>query len=366
MLKILFDHQAFSLQRYGGISRYFANLYHASQNQTECLSAISVLYSKNYYIKDYPGALGSTLGSILLNKERKIYKWNAKYSKYIIDKNDFDVFHPTYYDPYFIDHIKKPVVITIHDMIHEKFPDYFDTGDSSAYNKRLCIEKADHIIAISDATKKDIQHFYNIPDEKITVIHHGFQPFEVKEKQKSLSQQNYLLYVGDRRAYKNFSLFITAITPLLKKDSSLKIMCIGGGNFKQAELEIIMRLKIQNQIFQLTASDDDLIKLYENAIAFIYPSLCEGFGLPLLEAFQHDCPIVASDIDCFREIGGNAVQYFDPYIEQDILYNIEQIIDNESLRKTLIENGRRQLLKFPISLCTEKTINVYKTLAQNN
>lgn len=366
MLRILFDHQTFSLQRYGGISRYFANLYHAAQSLTESSSTISILYSNNYYIADHPGALGNTLGSILLKNDRKIYKWNTKYSKYLINNNNFDVFHPTYYDPYFIEYIKKPVVITIHDMIHERFPEYFDPGDSSAHNKRLCIEKADHIIAISAATKKDIQYFYNIPDEKITVIHHGFEPFEVKEKEKTLSRQNYLLYVGDRRAYKNFSLFITAITPLLKKDPSLKIICVGGGNFKQAELEIITRLKIQNQISQVTASDNELAKLYENAIAFIYPSLCEGFGLPLLEAFQHECPIVASDIDCFREIGGNAIQYFNPYIEQDILYNIEQIIKNKNLRKTLIENGRHQLLKFPIRLCTEKTMNVYKTLAQNS
>ena len=362
MIKILFDHQTFSLQRYGGISRYFANLYVGMQNRPDISSDLSILYSQNHYIKDQPGILGNTLGGLLLRKQKGRYKWNQKYSSHVISQNKMDVFHPTNHDPYFLDQIKKPFVLTVHDMIHEKLPQYFDTGDDAAYAKRLCIERADHLIAISEATKRDLQHFYKIADDKISVIHHGFEAKTVYEPNINTEPGDYLLYVGDRRAYKNFPLFLVAVAPLLKS-ASLKLICAGGGEFKRAETEQLFRLKIQHLVSQRSVSDEDLSALYRNAKAFIYPSLYEGFGLPLLEAFQNRCPVVASDIACFREVADDALEYFDPNDPQHITASIEAVINNADLSRKLIQAGERQLLKFPISSCLEKTINVYKHLA---
>ncbi len=359
-MKILFDHQTFSLQHYGGISRYFANIHHALQKQDDLESSISVLYSDNYYIADSPGILGAGLGPFLLPTQKKIYKWNKKYSKYKIGKNDFDVLHPTYYEPYFLKHLKKPFVLTVHDMIHEKFPQYFGAGDVFANYKRSCIEKASHIIAISESTKKDIQYYLNIPEERISVIHHGFQPFTIKEKTATeIDDQNYLLYVGDRNIYKNFYGFIEAITPLLKKDPDLKVVCAGGGNFQSAEVEFLLRQQVLNQVVQEDAPDERLGLLYKNARAFIFPSFYEGFGLPLLEAFNGGCPVITSNTSCFSEVCGDAAAYFDPYNTDSMRSQIEYILYNKTQANNLRIKGAERLTHFPIEKSIENTINIY-------
>ena len=156
MIKVLFDHQTFSLQRYGGISRYFANVYHTIQKQNDIQAKISALYTNNYYLKDFNGLLSNNAVGKLIFKERvRGYLWNRAYSKRVIDKNDFDIFHPTYYHTYFLERLKKPFVLTVHDMIHEIMPEYFPNDDNSSSEKRQCIEKASHIIAISENTKRD-------------------------------------------------------------------------------------------------------------------------------------------------------------------------------------------------------------------
>ncbi|WP_432713740.1 glycosyltransferase family 4 protein [Pedobacter sp.] len=365
MLNILYDHQTFSLQRYGGISRYFANLHHETLKQEGINSSISILYSNNHYIQDSQRQLNKSLGKLLLHKQKKVYKWNEKYSRYMIGGNDFDVLHPTYYNPYFLQNLKKPFVLTVHDMIHEKFPDYFDTGDNTPYHKRLCIEKANHIIAISESTKNDIQLYHKIPESKISVVHHGFEPLTHEGNPTANSQhQNFLLYIGDRRSYKNFFRLLMAIAPLLKKDTSLRLICAGGGALQCAEMELILRLNILNQVIQVTVTDHELANLYRNAIAFLYPSIDEGFGLPLLEAFQYNCPVVASDIACFKEVGQDAISYFNPYDEQNMRTVIEDVLINKETKINLVKAGQKRLSNLTMKNCLELTINIYKNIAQ--
>lgn len=366
MLKILFDHQTFSLQRYGGISRYFTNIDHALKKEKDVISDISLPYSNNYYLQDNHGILGKTLGPLLLRKQKKIIKWNRRYSKYIIDHKDFDVLHPTYYDPYFLPGLSKPFVITVHDMIHEKFPQYFSPADETPSQKRRCIESASHIIAISESTKTDIQYYYNIPDNKISVIHHGFDNFIHDEEQIPSEPEQYLLYVGDRNAYKNFACFLSAIVPLLQKQPYLKVICAGGGEFQCAERELIERLDIHHRVSQKKVTDSEMATLYKNAKAFIYPSIYEGFGLPLLEAFKYQCPVIASDTKCFREIGGDAIRYFNPYDSKDICKVIESTIDNQEIKSHLIQNGHQQLQKFTMNNCMQQTIQVYKNIVSKS
>lgn len=363
MLKVLYDHQTFSLQKYGGISRYFANVHHAIQQQIGIEASISLLYSNNYYIKDIPNFMNKSLGKFLLSDPDKCYKWNKRYSRRIIGNNDFDIFHPTYYHPYFLKKLKKPFVITVHDMIHEKYPEYFTSEDPSSYYKRQCIEKASHIIAISESTKNDIQQYLNIPEEKISVIHHGYQPIASYEKNDLFDlPEQYLLYVGDRRAYKNFYGFIRALVPLLKNDPILKIICAGGGSFQLAEIEFLSALGLSNQVVQKSVSDYQLAMLYKNAIAFVYPSFYEGFGLPILEAFGQNCPIIASNNSCFKEIAGDACQYFNPNDPSDILKSVEAVKSSFLLRSNLVSKGNNQLLTFGMDKCVNKTIELYKNL----
>jgi glycosyltransferase involved in cell wall biosynthesis len=363
MIKILFDHQIFSQQQYGGISRYFASINKAINNIPGIESEISILKSDNYYLKDVSFRLKNEFGQIFLTKQKRQTKWNQRYSEYKIAQNEYDVLHPTYYDPYFIHLTKKKFVITVHDMTHELYPDYFDSEDVSMSHKRQCIINASHIIAISEATKKDLIQILNIEQSKISVIHHGYD-FELgtAELGPEKKDNEYLLYVGDRKKYKNFNRLLIAIEPLLAK-GNLRLMCAGGGHFGQAELEIIGRLKIDHYVHQINVSDISLTKLYQEALAFIYPSLHEGFGLPILEAFQNRCPVIASSTSCFKEIGGDAVEYFNPYDVNSIFTSVEQVINNSTYSKQLADKGLIRLENFTMKACIEKTIDVYKKVS---
>jgi len=365
MFKLLIDHQTFSMQNYGGISRYFANIHHKIESHENATSKIGVLYTPNYYLKDYSTPLNSVLGRLFLKKQRKLIKWNQKYSNHLIQQNNFDLLHPSYYNTYFLKNLKKPYVITVHDMIHERLPEYFSPDDEFVQYKRVCVENAAHIIAISEATKKDLQDILNIDEKRITVIHHGYQMSTLPDpKESSLIavQKNYLLFVGERKQYKNFSVFLNAVAPLLHEEKDLTLICAGGGSFKQAEQELIRRLKISEKTFQINVTDSELRALYENARAFIFPSLYEGFGLPILEAFKYNCPVIASNTSCFSEIGGNAISYFDPSNTHSILKTIKEVINSKDLSLSLIKEGTMQLEKFSMDLCMNKTLAVYKSV----
>ncbi len=361
-MKAYFDHQVFSWQRYGGISRYFANIYNSLHDHGYNDCKITLLYSRNHYIRDMKFPLSPFLGERLLKKQRKLERWNKKYSRYLIGKNDFDVLHPTYYDPYFLKGLKKPFVITVHDMIHELFPEYFSAHDHNVPFKHTTIMRADHIIAISESTKSDLQRIFDIPDAKISVIHHGYQ--ENREPADPLfvpPYQDYLLYVGDRAGYKNFGRFVQAVQPLLDR-YHIHLVCAGGGAFGAAEQELLIRAGIQHRTKQISATEGQLNTLYQRAIAFVYPSLYEGFGLPLLEAFQNNCPVITSNTSCFHEVGGDAVVYFDPYQQEDMQKAIETVINSKSTAQQLREKGALQLARFPMSRCMERTLDVYRKL----
>jgi glycosyltransferase involved in cell wall biosynthesis len=366
MISVLFDHQTFSTQRYGGISRYFANIHHYISQQNDVQSDISILRSENQYIGDFPALLNNQFGNIILKKPTRCFKWNKIYSKYRIQKDDYDVLHPTYYQPYFLKYTKKPYVITVHDMIHEIYPEFFEPSDPSALQKRLCVENASHIIAISESTKSDLINFLGVSEDMISVIYHGYDPqlsLPPKTTQAPLAF-DYLLYVGDRKGYKNWPRFVRAITPLLKKNASMKLVCTGGGPFQSAEVELLNRLHVTDQVEQLSVSDELLSLLYQNALAFIYPSLYEGFGLPILEAFQNQCPVIASNNSCFKEIGRDAITYFNPDDEESILKAINSVISNSQLASDLVIRALSLLPHYAMERCMEQTLTVYKTLSR--
>lgn len=365
MIKVQFDHQTFSMHRFGGISRYFASIQESLNKEAEFEFERGILYTTNHYLKDESFPLPKWIGDIFLQKERRRSKWNKRYSKLKIKKNDFDVFHPTYYNPYYLRKLNgPPIVLTVHDMIHELFPEYFPHFDDTIYLKRISIENADHFIAVSQTTADDLKRLFNIPDEKVTVIHHGFYPSE-KDDQYTPPCQNYILYVGERGGYKNFYRFLEAVADILISNN-INLICAGSKPFCKAEQETIRRLKIDQLVTHITPNDGELNQLYSKATLFVYPSLYEGFGLPILEAFSNNCPMAVSDTSCFKEVGGDAVAYFDPYDVQSIKQTIEQVLLTPGKADALRAAGLQQLQKFPLNLCMQKTMDVYRMMAGKN
>jgi glycosyltransferase involved in cell wall biosynthesis len=170
-----------------------------------------------------------------------------------------------------------------------------------------------------------------------------------------------LLYVGTRSGYKNFRAFVGAIAPLLKADADLVVLCVGGGAFNTSERKFFSELRIFDRLTQVEASDPELASLYHSARAFVFPSLYEGFGIPILEAFSCGCPCVLSRASCFPEIAGDAALYFDVDDEDSMTELIRKALYDESVRNELVTRGLQRHKMFSWQKTAKETLDVYRS-----
>lgn len=357
-MKVLFDYQAF-IQRVGGVSRYHCELIKRLP-QYGVTPNIPWIFSENLYLNETGVRHGYFLKHLQRPMKTNAYKWfNQKCCIQALDKKDWEVFHPTFVNPYYIEHTKgKPVVVTVHDLIHERMSRF----DSEVVKKkrRIQLEHANAFIVISEETKRDLLDYYgNIVDErKVKVIYHGIEQTLIHCEDKPLLRQPYILYIGTREWHKNFISLVKAL-PYIPKD--IFLVCTGKA-FSKEELELFSRLRIEDRVKQKFVSDSELQNLLCHAIAFVYPSIMEGFGLPILEAFRCGCPTIISDIMCFHEVAGNAAQYFDPHEIDSIAYTINTTIENKVLLKKIVKEGYRRLKLFTWDITASRTADVYKQL----
>jgi len=373
-MKVLYDYQAFLRTKYGGVPRYFSELI-----QHYNLENIGPIVPRGYCRnEDYRD---------LYFSQRKPANWRlrdfivdttynhfqvspAKYLSGIkrlsisqIKKGDFDIFHPTSFDSYFLEYIgKKPYVLTIYDLTYDIYPEFFPLSTDVRANMQLIMENATHLIAISECTKNDLVKYYDVDPDCIDVVYLGslFERYSISPT-SSLDESNnkYLLYVGERGGYKNFYHFVNAIRSILQ-ENICELVCAGGGQFSRDEVKFLKSIGILHKVHQEFASNEKLISLYQHAVAFVYPSLNEGFGLPTLEAFSCGCPVICSNTSCFPEVGGNAVIYFDPKGIKSIQEAVYKVLDDDSLRASMRKHGYLQLEKFSWQKCARETKNVYE------
>ena len=369
-MKVLYDYQAFTIQNYGGISRYFSELIKRFPFKDNTCD-VGILFSNNVnYSSNFNPRLRNFLPELNFKGKVKILSLlNELVTSKYINKNDFDLFHPTYYNTNFIKKLEnKPFVITFYDLIHEKlsqeFPE-FKNDHVLLKNKKLLLEKSSKIIAISDTTKKDIVDFYSVDPQKIEVIHLANSlVVDQRSKFHRLIEDDYILFVGNRLYYKNFTFFLETIADLLIK-YNLKLVCAGGGDFSLSELKLIAFLGLNNLVILKTIISDDILQnYYENAILFCFPSLYEGFGLPVLESFASRCPVLLSNRGSLPEIGGDAANYFDPYDRQSLFFAINSLICDENFRKTLVTRGSLRVEKFTWEKTFHQTLELYKNVVE--
>lgn len=358
---ILYDHQAFEMQRFGGISRYFYELRRHLSLGTE----LSLAVSTNYYLHADPETRRES-GLYLPERPYKWFKgwekrWNRSVSLRALTRGDFRVFHPTYYNPYFLPHLgEKPYVITVHDMTHELFPQYFGNAALMIAWKAETIRHASRIIAISEHTKRDIVRLLAIPPERIDVVYHGSSAIRSDYAGLALPDE-YLLFVGDRHGYKNFDRFLLAFRELASERRDLYLLCVGK-TFKKKEIERIAELGLTARVRQYTVSDAALSQLYRQTAVFVYPSLYEGFGFPILEAYTNECPVALSRASCFPEIAGEAGAYFDPLSSESMAATIRRVLDDSDYRSRLIALGQKRLPRYTWAETARQTEAVYASL----
>ena len=210
------------MQRFGGISNYFANIiFHIKKTQNVVMPR---LISDNEYVNMvYDKPVVFPIKRKFKGKGRIVNWLNKRSMTNALKRQDFDIFHPTYYLDYYLDFNKKPMIITVYDMIHE----LYNIADFVLDNKRKLCNTASRIIAISERTKQDLIKIYGIAANKIDVVHLATN-FEVYTKVDNILElpEKYILFVGNRDLYKNFTWTVKALAPVLKQ-KQLKLLCIG-------------------------------------------------------------------------------------------------------------------------------------------
>lgn len=362
MKKILFDNQMFTLQRFGGVTRYFADLMY-NLPADEFTAEVPMRYCENHYVTE---TYGQKYEKITFPNNyrlrRQIYILvNKSISKKAIKKNDYDIFHPTYFHPYFLKSVKrrqKPFVLTVHDMTFERYPQDVLIYDRTIPHKKLLINEADHIIAVSENTKRDIVELIGTDPSKISVVHHGYRP--IAEPSAQLFDR-YVLYVGERKGYKNFLPWLSAIRPIFNLDPNLKVVCTGNA-FTGAELKLFAKWNIADRLVHISANDAQMASLYRHALCFAFPSQYEGFGIPVLEAFANGCPICLSNASSFPEVAGDAAMFFNPNDAQSMQDTLKEILVSSTLRDELRRKGAERIKEFSLERMVQQTCDVYRKI----
>lgn len=367
-MKIYFDHQIFAWQKFGGISRYIADLSVSLSKTSHKISVINPLYVNHYLDECRKKAALSVTGLKVpvFPISGRIYRL----INYVLTAPFYycfppDIVHETYYSALRVAKKKTKTVLTVYDMIHERFPENFSQKDPTSREKYQAVERADHVICISNQTKKDLIRFFHVAEEKISVIYLGFTPLPTPSAQ--LNRKPYLLYVGSRKTYKNFKQFLVAYSLSKFLKEQYEIVCFGGGAFTQDELSWVTQHGVNiNSMHHVSGDDKLLASYYAAASLFIYPSLYEGFGIPPLEAMSLDCPVVCSNISSIPEVVGDAAVLFDPESHESMTNAMEKVLTGKKLREALIVKGKERVKHFTWQRCTRETLQVYSEVLRDN
>ncbi len=363
-MNIVYDYQIFGVQKFGGVSRYFYELANnISLEKNTNVSICSPLYinqylkqsNKNLKIQGYQIPKIKYAGKITNIINRNI-------SKFLFSRIKPDIIHETFYSKKKYHTPKTKIVLSVFDMIDE----YFHNNESNKKifeNKSISIARADHIICISNQTKKDLMKFYAVEEKNISVIHLGFSLTNTSSSYANIINRPYLLYVGKREGYKNFNAFLKAYSSMHHIQEDYDLVAFGGGRFSEEEELLIKNLNLNiKKIHQIDGDDSVLANLYKYASLFIYPSFYEGFGIPPLEAMSFDCPVVCSNTSSIPEVVGNAAKLFDPDSIEEIANAIESVLKDSELRENMIVRGRERIKLFSWESCALKTYEIYKEL----
>lgn len=363
-MKVAFDDQVFIIQRYGGVSRYFFEL--ANRLPAHGVSEVSViapLHINRYLTADsarrfargryMPYTFGGFPVVPIVNRLAAPLAWRG---------TNPDIVHETFF-------ANKPIgkarrrVVTVYDMIHELFADEFPDAKRVTAAKRTAVNRADHVICISENTQRDLTRLFDVDPSRTSVVHLGYSmTTETNAPEADIGEgRPSLLYVGTRLGYKNFSTLLQAYS----SSSMLRefdLIAFGGHPLLPSEEKEIWRLGIGDRVRFESGSDRELAARYQAAAAFIYPSKYEGFGLPPLEAMSHGCPVVCSNAGSIPEIVGDAGVYFDPNSAEDLRMALERVATAHDVQADLRARGYARLAEFSWDKCAEATASIYRQI----
>ena len=328
-----------------------------------------VVYS-NQSVPEATLPLCKNLEIRVLSRRSAIYKHLALPNS-VRRTRDIDLFHFLYNAPPFV--FPVPYILTIHDISYVHVPNMINIRDRLSITLQLPLTatRARHIIAVSQNTKDDVTKFLGIDPGNITVVYEGVgkqfstitDPLVIRRVvDKYHLPERYLLYVGTYLPHKNLATLLRAFGMVRARKSCGYMLVLAGskGRNYAAIQRLVAELRLTESVKCIGFVDDeDLPVVYALSDLFVFPSLYEGFGLPLLEAMACETPVLTSNSSSLSEVGGDAVEYFDPMSQEELAYKILFLLDNPSRRDELVAAGKRRVAKFTWQRAAEETIGVY-------
>jgi glycosyltransferase involved in cell wall biosynthesis len=289
-----------------------------------------------------------------------------------------DIYHGLSHEiPFGIHESGVKSVVTMHDLIFERYPAQYNPIDVQTYRRKAkyACRYADKVIAISEQTKQDIIHYYQTPAEKIEVVYQSCDESFAAVHDKILIRQmqeryglpsSYFLYVGSIIERKNLMGILQAMQQLKGEIDVPLVVLGGGGSYKNKVKDFAQKHDLSDRIIWLNEkariADADVPLLYQGAEALLYPSLFEGFGIPILEALWSRTPVITSAGSCFGETGGDAALYVDPLQPATIADAMRKVLNERSFAEEMRTKGWAHAQLFSRKTCAAAVMKVYESL----
>lgn len=368
MLRIVFDDEVFTAQYTGGVSRAFAELADGLLGIPGILPKMPFPLTANYHLGGSRVFCGRALGPRwrVRGTRRLLRLANRRAVAAALARGEADIVQATWYDTSLPDRAGSvPVVAVVHDMLPELLPPEAFAAERPHDDKIAFLGKARCVIAVSDTTARDLCRLTRRSRESVRVVHHGVSPqmrWTGEHARPRRLPEPYLLLVGQRGGYKNFLGVAASVARLLRRNRSLHLLCVGGGAFTSAEEEPFVQAGVAERIHQIGADDALLAACYAYAEVFLFPSLYEGFGLPLLEALLNRCPVISSNRGALPEIADDAAVYFDPDQPDALIELFERVSFDRRYREALISQGSRRVADFSWRRAAANYAAIYREL----
>ena len=364
-MRIAYDHQIFSVQKHGGVSRYFVELVRNLLLREHVAPTIVAPVFINEYLRQ-PGLREHVRGGFFplefRGRGRIVSALNQALLPFCWQGRGFDIVHETYYSP--VARGRGGVrVLTLYDMIHELFLGELPESAQIIAAKRAAVARADHVICISQTTQHDAIRLLGIAPERSSVIYLGCSLGAPRvAAPRETAPEACVLYVGPRDQYKNFAVLLEAFAASRTLRERFDLVAFGGRPFSSEEQRRIHDLGIGERVRRVAGDDTLLTAYYGAAVAFVYPSRYEGFGIPPLEAMACGCPVACSNAGSISEVVGQAGAYFDPDDRDGLRFILERLADDTAYADALRTKGFEQIKKFSWARCAAETLQLYERL----
>lgn len=360
-MRVAFDEQIFAIQRYGGISRVFAELAHqfvANPDLGIQLQPVAAPLVNEYILRDPLTAQALAI--------RPSKHWGPSIARSLArrrHKGPTDIVHNTFYLPRALaDYPQAKRVVTIHDMIPEIFPQTRRRLDFLTVKRRY-VETADHIVCVSESTKRDLQRIYGLIKAPISVVPSGVgSEFEPSAQALPKWPTNYILHVGHRSTYKGGRTLFRAFAEIKDDFPHVTLMLAGGGPLSRQERHLLNALGLSGRVFQQQVPEALMPGAYANAEIFVFPSEYEGFGLPVLEAMASGAPMILCDSSALPEVGGLASAYFSAGDSAMLASKMKQLLSDADLRDSLRQQGFAHVGNFSWRSTAQQLASVYRSV----